>query len=154
MHRMPHTAFGKLLLKQYHSKKHLLLSYNTENSSSSLSPVISIQLNVNNVRGRVIGNRIQCTFAATVPDSASVTSRSNRASSLALAISTGPFNSSKLTSYRYTLHKTPVTNTVINIVLKFLRLLTNKKYDLFVCLLRSQLLILWEPQPPDYRVLL
>ncbi|XP_030286356.1 mucin-5AC [Sparus aurata] len=50
------------------------------------------ELNVNNVRGRVTGNRIQCTFAATVPDT-SVTSRSNRASSLALAISTGPFNS-------------------------------------------------------------
>lgn len=117
-HRMPHTSFGKLLLKQYHSRKHLLLSYNTENSSSSLSSVISLQLNVNNVRGRVTGNRIQCTFAATVPDT-SVTSRSNRAASLALAISTGPFNSSKLTSYRYTLHKTPVTNTMIDNVLNF-----------------------------------
>ncbi|XP_036969070.1 mucin-1-like [Acanthopagrus latus] len=50
-------------------------------------------LNVNNVRGRVNGRRIQCTFAATVPDSGSATSRSNRASSLVLAISTGPFNS-------------------------------------------------------------
>lgn len=125
-HRMPHTSFGKLLLKQYHSRKHLLLSYNTENSSSSLSSVISLQLNVNNVRGRVTGNRIQCTFAATVPDT-SVTSRSNRASSLALAISTGPFNSSKITSYRYTLHKTPVTNTMIDNVLNFLHML-KKQY--------------------------
>nr|XP_046237224.1 mucin-5AC [Scatophagus argus] len=45
------------------------------------------QLNANSVRGRVNGNRIQCTFAATVPGS------TTRASTLSLAISTGPFNS-------------------------------------------------------------
>ena len=74
--------------------------YNMENSLSSLSSVISLQLNVNSVRGRVNGRRIQCTFAATVPDSS--TSISTRASNVAVAISTGPFNSSKLPFYGYT----------------------------------------------------
>ncbi|XP_073330535.1 uncharacterized protein [Pagrus major] len=54
--------------------------------------LILTELNVNSVRGRVNGNRIQCTFAATVPDSAAATSRSTRTSGLALTISTGPFD--------------------------------------------------------------
>ncbi|XP_044038927.1 autotransporter adhesin BpaC-like [Siniperca chuatsi] len=45
-------------------------------------------LNVNSVKGKVNGNVIQCTFAATVPTPAT------RASTLSLAISTGAFNSS------------------------------------------------------------
>ncbi|XP_035850249.1 putative ferric-chelate reductase 1 isoform X2 [Sander lucioperca] len=44
-------------------------------------------LNVNSVKGSINGTKIQCTFAATVP------TPSTRAPSLAIAISTGSFNS-------------------------------------------------------------
>ncbi|KAI3376244.1 hypothetical protein L3Q82_016753, partial [Scortum barcoo] len=45
------------------------------------------QLNVNSVKGKVRGRRIECTFAATVPDS------STRASTFSLSILTGSYNS-------------------------------------------------------------
>ncbi|XP_070710842.1 putative ferric-chelate reductase 1 [Pempheris klunzingeri] len=51
--------------------------------------LIEAMLNVNSVKGSVNGEKIQCTFAATVPSQ--VTSR---ASNFALGISTGTFNSS------------------------------------------------------------
>ncbi|XP_044198514.1 putative ferric-chelate reductase 1 [Thunnus albacares] len=44
------------------------------------------ELNVNSVKGRVDGNRIQCTFAATVPDQVT------RAQGFSISVSTGPFN--------------------------------------------------------------
>ncbi|CAK6975554.1 mucin-1-like [Scomber scombrus] len=51
-------------------------------------------LEVNNVKGSVNGNKIQCTFAATVPDaSRSRRSLSTRAQSFAMSVSTGPYNS-------------------------------------------------------------
>lgn len=59
---------------------------------------------VNSVRGQVIGNIIQCTFAATVPSSTARTTR------LLLSLSTGTFNSSKLRYFKNTLQFTS-TNT-------------------------------------------
>lgn len=48
------------------------------------------------------------------------------------------------------LHKTPVTNAMLDNVWKFLHMLKGFfKNDLFAFHLRSQLLVLWEPQPPD-----
>jgi len=47
-------------------------------------------LNANSVRGRIDGNRIQCTFAATIPDA---TARMT-ASTFSLAFVTGAFNPS------------------------------------------------------------
>lgn len=76
--------------------KYLPYKYTTENSLSSLSSVFALQLNVNNVKGKVNGNTVQCTFSATVPSSAT------RASTFSLGISTGSFNSCKLPYYRYT----------------------------------------------------
>ncbi|XP_040886992.1 uncharacterized transmembrane protein DDB_G0289901-like isoform X2 [Toxotes jaculatrix] len=49
--------------------------------------LIQRELNVNSVRGRIDGNKIQCTFAATLP------TPTTRASGFALSVSTGPFNS-------------------------------------------------------------
>lgn len=59
---------------------------------------------VNSVRGQVIGNIIQCTFAATVPSSTA------RSTNLLLSLSTGTFNSSKLRYFKNTLQFTS-TNT-------------------------------------------
>ncbi|XP_034713070.1 putative ferric-chelate reductase 1 isoform X2 [Etheostoma cragini] len=53
----------------------------------SKSQLIVTELNVNSVKGSVNGNKIQCTFAATVPTA------STRAVGVALQIATGTFNS-------------------------------------------------------------
>lgn len=65
-------------------------------TQSSLSSVFALQLNVNNVKGKVSGRIIQCTFAATVPDSTA------RTTSFTIGISNGTYNSSKLAHHRYT----------------------------------------------------
>ncbi|XP_056156074.1 beta-mannanase/endoglucanase A-like [Lampris incognitus] len=49
------------------------------------------ELNVNSVKGRVTGNKIECTFAATVP-----VSRNRASLSFSMAVSTGSFNNGTL----------------------------------------------------------
>ncbi|XP_019209598.1 mucin-5AC [Oreochromis niloticus] len=52
-------------------------------------------LKVNTVRGKVSGNKIQCQFAATVPDSTSTTTRADTSTtSFSMSVSTGTYNAS------------------------------------------------------------
>lgn len=76
--------------------KYLLYKYTIENSLSSSSSVFALQLNVNSVKGKVSGRTIQCTFAATVPNSTA------RTTSFTIGISNGTYNSSKFAYCRYT----------------------------------------------------
>eukprot|EP00064_Thunnus_orientalis_P020842 superscaffoldBa00005970_g20992 len=77
-------------------------------STGFLSACLSLDvtaLEVNSVKGRVDGNKIQCTFAATVP------AQLTRAQGFSVSISTGPFNatSGELGSPTVAI-RTPVVN--------------------------------------------
>ncbi|KAK9524940.1 hypothetical protein VZT92_017297 [Zoarces viviparus] len=50
-------------------------------------------LNVNSVKGKVNGSKIQCTFAATAPPPSATKAATKAGESFAIGISTGPFNS-------------------------------------------------------------
>lgn len=105
-----------------------------ENSLSSLLSVFffSLQQSVNSVKGKVNGNKIQCTFLATVP------STTTRTSNLAIGITTGSYNASKLT-YIYTLSTVNLTHCDGH--------QRRLRDNIFPIGENFQVQIIWEPQP-------